>query len=567
MILKGKGKNMKKRTLIVGGVAAGATCAARLRRLDEEMEIVIFEKGEYVSFANCGLPYHIGGIIEDRDDLLVTTKEVLYKKYRIIVKNRTEVISVDTEKKRISVKDENSNIKEEMYDYLVLSPGASPMRPDIPGIESEKIMSLRNIEDMDRIKDMADTGKKSVLIVGGGFIGIETAENIKERGLEVTLAEAAPHILAPLDTEISMICENEMRNNGVELILGDGVSSFEESGDKITTTLKSGKEITSDFIVMAIGVKPDTAFLKDSGVKLTDKGYITVNEYMETGNEGVFAGGDAVMIKNSVTGKDQPFALAGPANRQGRLIADNIEGMKKKYIGSQGTFIIKIFDLTAASTGLNERNAQSEGIEITSAVVAPVNHASYYPGSERMTLKVIADKTGRIIGSQAVGKDGVDKITDVIATLIHFKGTYSDLAELDLAYAPPYNSAKSPANVAGFVLENEFAGLVRSSSFSDYEDKFDEDKDVVLDVREKEETDEGTIDDSINIPLGDLRDRAGEIPEDKRIWTLCQQGLRGYLGARILNSMGRETVNLKGGYRLPLMGDTKGEKGIRIRKK
>lgn len=557
---------MKKRVLLVGGVAVGATAATRLRRLDEELEIVIYEKGEFVSFANCGLPYHIGEVIEERDALLVTTKESLWDRYRIEVRNNSEVIGLDGKNKKITVRSGNESY-EDSFDYLILGPGAMPMRPPIPGIEGKKILGLRNIPDMDAIKAYADKGAKSVAVIGGGFIGVEVAENLKERGLRVSLIEAAPHILAPLDTEMSMICENEMRDKGVELTLNDGVKSFEEIEEGVKITLASGKEIISDFVVAAIGVKPDTGFLKDSGIELNERGYIKVDKKMETNIKGIFAGGDATEITDFVTGSPATIALAGPANRQARIIADNIMGMNKEYMGSLGTSIIKVFDLTAAATGNNERILDRKGIKHKAVIVSPYSHANYYPGASQMTLKVIVDMEGRILGAQAVGYDGIDKVIDVIATVIKFKGSYKDLAELDLAYAPPYSSAKSPANVAGFVLENSFNKMVEVTDFNDYRENFNPERDVLIDVRDEVEVENGKIDNALNIPLNSLRDRLGELPKDKRIWIYCQIGLRGYLGSRILNMNNIENKNLCGGYRLLSLARVDKGLDIKIREK
>lgn len=545
---------MGKKIVIIGGVAGGATAAARLRRLDETAEIIIFEKGQFVSFANCGLPYHIGNVIADRDSLLVTTKEALWNRFRIEVRNQSEVTGINAAGKTVMVKAPDGATYEEGYDELIVSPGAMPMKPPIPGINLPLVKSLRSIPDMDGIKAMADGGKKSCAVIGGGFIGIEVAENLVERGLKVTLIEAVPHILAPLDTEMSMICEKEMRDNGIEMILGDGVKSFTEHEGGIRTETASGRTIDADFVVAAIGVRPDTAFLKDSGIALNERGYIKVDERMHTSADSIWAAGDAVETTDYVTGGPATIALAGPANRQARIIADNIAGMSRTYKGSMGTSILKIFDLVAASTGNNERQLQKKEIDYKAVYIHPQSHAAYYPGAMQLTVKILTDQAGKLLGAQVVGYDGVDKLIDVLATVIKFGGTVDDLAELDLAYAPPFLSAKSPANVAGFTAQNDFEGLVQSKTFLQFEQEFDPATDILLDVREDVEVENGALAGSVNIPIDSLRDRLGELPKDKRIWAYCQIGLRGYVASRILTQNGYTNFNLSGGYRLKSLG-------------
>lgn len=559
---------MSKKVIIVGGVAGGATAAARLRRLDESLEIIVFEKGEYVSFANCGLPYHIGEVIPERGSLLVTTKEALWDRFRIQVRNLSEVTGVDTSHKTVRVNSRDKGEYSESYDYLVLSPGAMPMKPPIPGINHERILSLRNIPDTDKIKQQVDGGIKSALVIGGGFIGIEVAENMVERGVNVTLVEAVPHILAPLDTEIAMIVEKELRDYGIHLVLGDGVASFQGDDKKVTTTLASGKTFESDIVVAAIGVRPDTAFLKDSGIELNERGYIKTNPDLSTNVPGVYAAGDAIQVIDYVTKAPATIALAGPANRQGRIIADNICGMNKTYKGSLGTSILKVFDMTAASTGNNERQLVRGGIEYKAFYLHPQSHATYYPGAMQMTAKILTDKAGKLLGAQAVGYDGVDKLIDVFATTIKFGGTVDDLAELDLAYAPPYSSAKSPANVAGFIAQDYFENLVESKTFSEFDQTFDPATDVLLDVREVIEVENGALKNSVNIPLNGLRDKISGLDKSKNYWVYCQIGLSGYIGARILTQNGFTAYNLAGGYRLKSLGEvtetvekTKADKG------
>lgn len=553
---------MNKKVIIVGGVAGGATSAARLRRLDENLEIVMFEKGEYVSFANCGLPYHIGEVIPQRESLLVTTKEALYNRFRIDVRNNSEITNVDFNNKEVTVLSKEKGEYKEKYDYLILSPGAKPVKPPIEGIDNNKILSLRNVPDTDKIKAIVDSGIKEAVVIGGGFIGIEVCENLKERGIDVTLIENAPHILASLDSEISMICEKEMRDKGVKLILNDGVSKFIDNNETVITVTNSGKKIEAPLVVLAIGVTPDTEFLKNSSLDLNERGYIKTNSHMMTNIENVYAAGDAVETIDYVTNDMATIALAGPANRQGRIIADNICGINREYKGSLGTSIIKIFDLTAASTGNNERQLQKKNIEYRTFIAHPQSHAAYYPNAKQMTVKLITDLDGKVLGSQAVGYDGVDKFIDVIATAIKFDANVDDLAELDLAYAPPYLSAKSPANIVAFVAQNTFDNLVEVKTFNDYNKEFNKEKDVLLDVREVEEVLNGAIDGQVNIPLNSLRDRLSELDKEKSYWVYCQIGLRGYIGSRILSQNGFKAYNLTGGYRLLSLGKVNKEKVV-----
>lgn len=452
---------MKKKVLIVGGVAGGASAAARLRRLDENIEIVVFEKGEYISFANCGLPYYVGEAIKERDALLLQTPEKMKSRFNIDVRINSEVISIDADKKTVKVNSRFDGEYEENYDYLVLSPGAKPIKPNLPGIESNKIFTVRNVPDIDKIKHYVDNKNvKNAVVIGGGFIGIEMAENLKERGVHVTLIEAAPHILAPLDSEFSALVEKELNENCISIILEDRVTSFNDSGVDIKVNLSSGKEIVCDMVVSAIGVTPDTKFIKGSGINLGEKGHIKVDEHMRTNKDGVFAVGDAISVKDFVNGNETFIPLAGPANRQGRIVADNIANINSKYKGTLGTSIIKVFDMVAASTGNNERTLNKYGIKYNKVYLHPMSHAGYYPNATPLTIKVIYDAEGKILGAQALGYEGVDKFIDVIATTIKFGGTMDDLTELELAYAPPFLSAKSPANMAGFMAQNQSKSLI-----------------------------------------------------------------------------------------------------------
>lgn len=539
-----------KKVLIVGGVAGGASTATRLRRLDESLEIVIFEKGEYVSFANCGLPYYIGDIIQNRESLLVQTPESLKVRFNLDVRVNSEVVGVNGKDKKVKVKTKNGEEYEESFDFLVLSPGAKPIFPAIKGIENKKIFTLRNINDMDKIKaKIKNNGVKKTVVVGGGYVGIETAENLKHLGIDVTLIEAAPHILAPFDSEISNILEYELVNNGIELMTSEKVVEFQEDANKIIIKLESGKIVTTDMVILSIGVSPDTKFLQGSGINLGERGHILVNENLETNIDGVYALGDSILVKNYITNQNVGIPLAGPANRQGRIVAGNIVGRNEKYKGSLGTAIIKIFELTGASTGLNERSLKQLNITYEKIYLHPNNHAAYYPGASPISIKALYNKENKqILGAQAVGISGVDKFIDVIATSIKFKATIDDLAELELAYAPPFLSAKSPANMVGFIGQNIEDDLLEQVFMEDLK-KYDEKKTIILDIREELELIGGKFDNSINIPLSELRKRYTELPKDKEIWTYCAVGLRGYIATRFLSQKGYRVKNLAGGIK------------------
>ncbi len=540
---------MGKKVLIVGGVAGGASAAARLRRLDEEAEIIMFERDEYISFANCGLPYYIGESIKERSKLLVQTPEGMNARFNIDVRNNSEVIKVDTDAKKVIVKSKNKGVYEESYDYIVLSPGAKALRPNIPGIGSNKIFTLRNIPDTDRMKAYVDKqGIESAIVIGGGFVGVEMAENLRDRGLSVTLVEAAPHILAPFDYDMVVVPEKELEDNGVQLILGDGVKAFEEAGDTIEVTLNSETKLCADLVILAIGVAPDTAFLKDSGLEFGPRGHILVNDRMQTNIEGIYAVGDAIEVVDFVTKQKTAIPLAGPANKQGRIAADNITGLDTSFKGSQGTSIIKIFGLTAASTGANERTLQKANISYQSIYVHPVSHASYYPGAVPMSLKLIFNEEGKVLGAQGVGYDGVDKRIDVIATVIRLGGTVEDLTELELSYAPPFSSAKDPVNMAGFVAQNVLEGRSHVITWNEVTGRKPEEY-ILVDVRSEEEYNNGHIEGAINIPVDNLRERLAELDPNKTIVAYCQVGLRGYVADRILTQHGYQVLNVIGGYK------------------
>ena len=539
-----------KKVLIVGGVAGGASTATRLRRLDENLEIIIFEKGEYVSFANCGLPYHIGEVIENRESLLVQTPESLKARFNLDVRVNSEVIEVNGEDKKVKVKTKNGEEYEENFDFLVLSPGAKPLFPSIKGIESNKIFTLRNINDMDKIKaEIKNSNIKKATVVGGGYVGVETAENLKHLGIDTTLIEAAPHILGSFDSEISNILEFELVNNGLKLMTSEKVVEFQEAENEIIIKLESGKTVTTDIVILSIGVSPDTKFLQNSGINLGEKGHILVNENLETNLKGVYALGDSILVKNYLTNQDVAIPLAGPANRQGRIVAGNIVGRNEKYKGSLGTAIIKIFGLTAASTGLNERTLKQLNIPYEKIYLHPNNHAAYYPGASPISIKALYNKENKqILGAQALGISGVDKFIDVIATSIKFKATIDDLSELELAYAPPFLSAKSPANMLGFIGQNIEDGLLEQVFIEDLKN-YNEKENIILDVREELELIGGKFNNSINIPLSELRKRYNELPKDKEIWTYCAIGLRGYIASRFLSQKGYKVKNLAGGIK------------------
>lgn len=540
---------MAKKVVIVGGVAGGATTAARLRRLDEQTEIVMIERGEYISFANCGLPYYIGGAIQERDALLVQTVEGMSKKFNMDIRNLSEVTRIDRERKVVEIKNlKTSETYEESYDVLVLSPGASPIKPPIPGInEAEALFTLRNIPDTDKIKAYVDEQQpKKATVIGGGFIGVEMAENLWERGVEVTLVEMADQIMAPIDFEMASILHQHLREKGVNLVLEDGVKSFEKNGKVIN--LNSGKQIDTDLVILAIGVAPENKLAKEAGLELGLRGAIRVNERLQTADESIYAIGDAIEVKDYINGQATHIPLAWPANRQGRIVADHINGIDSKYQGTLGTSIAKVFDMTVAATGNNEKTLKRLGISYDVVHVHPSSHAGYYPGAFPIALKLIFDReTGKIFGAQAVSYDGADKRIDVLATAIKGGMTIFDLPDLELAYAPPYSSAKDPVNMAGYAAKNIAEGLVETVQWHEINDIL-ADGGYLIDVREPIERDMGMIEGSVNIPLGELRDRLEEIPS-KEVYVYCQVGLRGYLATRILMQAGFKVKNLDGGYK------------------
>lgn len=531
---------MKEKIIIVGGVAGGASTATRLRRLSEEYEIIMFEKGAYPSFANCGLPYHIGKVIPERDSLIVQTPEKFKNRFQIDVRVLSEVVGVNTKEKTVTVQTEMGESYEESYDYLVLSPGARAWKPEIEGIHLDNIFTLKTIPDMDRIiEKLEKTCCKRVAVIGGGFIGIEAAENLKHLGLETLLIEAEAHILAPFDSELSESLEEEMREKGVELFLQEKVVKFENQNG-IRISLESGKKIEVDFVIVAMGIRPDTGFLQNSGIALGSRGEILVNEYLETNIPNVYALGDAI----------PEVALAGPANRQGRIVANNIFGKRERYQGSIGSSVIKVFDMVGAATGKNERQLKQSNMDYEVLHLYPNSHAGYYPNATQLRCKLLFQKeSGIILGAQCIGYEAVDKFIDVIATTIHFGGTIYDLSELELCYAPPFGSAKSPINMAGFVGRNITDSLMKVVKVEELHG-FDSEKHFRLDLRTPEETAVAPITCEANIPLDELRQHLDELPKEKEIWCYCAVGLRGYIATRILMQHGFQVRNILGGYRL-----------------
>lgn len=534
--------------LIVGGVAGGASAAARARRLSEDAEIILFERGEHISFANCGLPYFIGDIIDDREKLLVTTPEVMKSKFNIDVRVFNEVTGINRDKKEVSVKNLQTGEEYiEKYDSLILSPGASAVKPPISGIDTSGIFSLRNIEDMDRIKAAAK-GKSSALVVGGGYIGLEMTESLAHAGMKVTLVELADQVMGPADKEMASMLHSELKMQGVDLKLGQSVNAFEKSEDKIRVSISSGEKVLVDLVIMAIGVRPENKLAKDAGLEIGVTGGIKVNARMQTSDESIYAVGDAVEVRDLMTGKPSLIPLAGPANRQGRIAADNIMGLHREYRDTQGSAVCKVFDLTFAMTGLSEKQAVKNAIRYDKIYVHPASHATYYPGATSISLKMIYDPdTGRVLGAQAVGLDGVEKRIDVMAVAIRAGMTVYDLEELELCYAPPYGSAKDPVNYAGFVAANLMREHARHFHVADLANLKSGQK--IVDVRSPEEVMAGAIPGAVNIPLPDIRERIAEFSTDKEYLIYCQAGLRGYLACRILNQKGINATNLDGGYK------------------
>ena len=540
------------KVVIVGGVAGGATAAARLRRLDEQAEIVVFERSGYVSYANCGLAYYIGGVIEDPAALTLQTPESFFSRFRVDMRVHHEVTAIHPERKAVSVKNlETGEEFEESYDKLLLSPGAKPTQPRLPGVGLEKLFTLRTVEDTFRIQDYIRQNRpKSAVLAGGGFIGLELAENLRELGMDVTIVQRPKQLMNPFDPDMAAFIHSEMRGRGVKLALGRTVEGFAERDGGVDVLLKGEQPLHADMVVLAIGVTPDTALAKAVGLELGIKDSIVVNDRMETSVPDIYAVGDAVQVRHVVTGQDVLLSLAGPANKQGRIAADNICGGDSRYSGSQGSSVIKVFGMTAASTGVNETNARKAGLDADAVVLSPMSHAGYYPGGKVMTMKVVFEKkTYRLLGAQIVGFEGVDKRIDVLAAAIHAGLTAIELKDLDLAYAPPYSSAKDPVNMAGFMVENLARGVVKQFHLEDVKDLPRDGSVTLLDARTPQEYAQGRIEGFRNIPVDELRERLGEIEAGKLVYVICQSGLRSYIACRILEGYGYETYNFSGGFR------------------
>lgn len=540
------------KVVIVGGVAGGATAAARLRRLDEEAEIVVFERSGYVSYANCGLPYYIGGVIQDPEALTLQTPESFFARFRVDMRVRHEVTAIHPEEKTVRVKNLETGVEfEERYDKLILSPGAKPTQPRLPGVGAEQLFTLRTVEDTFRIKDYLDKNHpRSAVLAGGGFIGLELAENLRELGLEVTIVQRPRHLMTPFDPDMAALIHSEVRQHGIRLALGHTVEGFAEKDGGIDVLLQDAAPLHADMVVLAIGVTPDTALAKEAGLELGLKGAIIVNDRMETSVPDIYAVGDAVQVKHAVTGQDAVISLAGPANKQGRIAADNICGGDSRYRGSQGSSVIKIFDLTAAATGLNEQSAKAAGLDVDTVILSPMSHAGYYPGGGLMTMKVVFEKaTFRLLGGQIVGYEGVDKRIDVLATAIRAGMSAIDLKDLDLAYAPPYSSAKDPVNMAGFMVENLANGTVKQFRLEDVDHLPRDGSVTLLDTRTPQEYGSGHIEGFRNIPVDELRERLDELEPGKPVYVICQSGLRSYIACRILAGHGYEAYNFAGGFR------------------
>lgn len=541
------------KVVIIGGVAGGATAAARIRRLDEQAEIVVLERSGFVSYANCGLPYYIGGVIQDQEELTLQTPESFWDRFHIDVRVGHEVTAIDPTAKTVTGKNlATGETFAESYDKLLLSPGAKPLKPPLPGLDSPRLFTLRTVEDTLAIRAFVEEHKpRRAVMAGGGFISLEVAENLAKLGVEVTVVQRLPHLMPPLDYDMASFLHNHMRAKGVRVLLDTAVSGFSQQGQTITTLVEEGDPIPADLAILAIGVAPESTLAKEAGLALGQRGGIAVNDRMETSHPDIYAVGDAVEITHLVTGEKTRIALAGPANKQGRVAADNICGGDSRYPGAQGSSVLKLFDLTVAATGLNEGTAQAAGLDYETVILSPLSHAGYYPGGTVMTMKVLYEKGSlRLLGAQIVGGDGVDKRLDVLATAMQAGLTVTALKELDLAYAPPFSSAKDPVNMAGFMAENLEAGLVKQFTWQQV-DSLPRDGSVnLVDVRTPEEYADGHAPGFVNIPVDQLRQRLGEIDPSKPVYLICQSALRSYLACRVLEQRGYTASHLAGGYRL-----------------
>jgi NADPH-dependent 2,4-dienoyl-CoA reductase/sulfur reductase-like enzyme/rhodanese-related sulfurtransferase len=549
MLLEEGGLLMK--LLIVGGVAGGASAAARARRLSEDAQIILFERGPDVSFANCGLPYYVGGEIAERDKLLVVTPERLQTRFKLDVRTRSSVEGIDRAAKKVRVRDLSTGREyEESYDKLILAPGAAPLRPPIPGIDLPGIYTLRNLQDVDRIKQKVDDGVKQAVVIGAGFSGLELVENFVRRGVTITVVELQDQVLPPFDKEMTTPIAEHLRARGISLLLGESAESFETAADGLVVRLKSGQRLPAQLVILGVGVRPENKLAVEAGLEVGPRGGIRVNEHLQTSDPDIYAVGDAIEVKDFVTGQPTQVPLAGPANRQGRIAADHIFGRDVRYRGTQGTAIVRVFDLTAAMTGASEKTLQRAKRLYRKVYVHPTHHAGYYPGAEAMTLKLVFDPTtGKLLGAQAVGGKGVDKRIDVLAVALQAGMTVFDLEEMELAYSPQYGSAKDPINMAGFVA----AGLLRGDHpQTDVEAALTASangRPLLVDVRTAQEYTGGHIPGAMNIPVDDLRARLGDLPRDREVAVYCQVGQRGYLATRILLQAGFKAVNIGGGYK------------------
>ena len=541
------------KVVIVGGVAGGASAAARLRRLDEQAQITIYERSGYISYANCGLPYYIGGTIQKQAELTLQTPASFKKRFNIEVKVGHEVQAIDRAKKQVTVCDlASGQVFQADYDKLILAPGAQPVRPPLPGVDSSRLYTLRTVEDTLRIREIAASGQvKTAVVIGGGFIGVEMAENLRELGLAVSLIQMENHLLAPLDQDLASFLHAHMREKGVKLLLEQSVTGFAETETGLSVQLAGSEPVSADMAILAIGVQPESTLAKAAGLELGPKDSIAVNEQMQTSDPDIYAVGDAVAIRNTVTGQPALIALAGPANKQGRVAADNIAGLESRYTGSPGSSVLKIFEMTAAFCGLNEQAAQAAGLAYEKLIISPASHAAYYPGGRQMTIKLLFDKqTEKILGAQIVGFDGVDKRLDDIATAMQAGRGVRTLKELDLAYAPPYSSAKDPVNMLGFVAENVITGKVKHFFYEDIANLPKDGSVTLLDVRTQAEYSRGhAADFKLNLPLDSLRERLAELPAGKPVYVMCQTGIRSYIACRILQQNGFDCFNFAGGYR------------------
>lgn len=540
---------MAKKVLIVGGVAGGASAACRLRRLDESAEIIMFERDGYISFANCGLPYHIGETIAERSKLIIQTPQSMYNRFRIDVRNFSYVSAIHPETKTVTVQSAEKGEYEESYDVLVLSPGAAPLKPSLPGLDGSRVYTLRSIMDTDRIKAEVDAkNAKTAVVVGGGFIGMEMAENLRDRGLEVTLVEAMDQVMPPFDKDMAILLAKELHDHGVKLRLGDALAGIEEKDDQAVVCLASGKQLLADMVVLAIGVRPDTGFLQGSGIQLGPKGHIVVDEQLCTNLPDVYAVGDAIQVKDFVTGEDTAIPLAGPANKQGRIVADVIAGLPGSYKATQGSSVVKVFGLTAACTGANEKTLARLGIPYQVIMSHPFSHASYYPGATQLYCKMLFGPEGQIYGGQIIGREGVEKRVDVLATVMRLGGKVTDLTELELCYAPPYSSAKDPVNFLGYIAENVLTGKSRLATWQQTFQR-DPETSILLDVRTVAEYERDHVEGAVNIPVDELRERLDELDQSKTIYEYCMVGIRAHAAYRILAQNGFDVYNITGGWK------------------